>query len=87
MVDKKWNKWFIILGIILLILSPLLGGLFSTILPAFFILPIIAAGFLIIFGIVNYKNWRTWVKVLVSIVAGIIVYLLYILVIVLFVGG
>jgi len=73
-MDKKWNKWLIILGIILLIIPFLVSG------PevGLFTLVLIIVGLLLVgYGSINYTDMRTWVKNVLTIVITVVLFYIY----------
>jgi len=82
-IDKKWNKWLIIGGLMAAVLSYFLfGGVFSVILFAssfaktwsfgklFWLAVFFLSMSVFWFGIMNYFKLSLWVKVLVALVLG-----------------
>ena len=75
-MEMRWNKWFIIAGVVLL------GGPFVPLVillyifrPFLFIIPL----FLIVFGSISYKDWTQKKKTIVSIVLSLLIWALFFL--------
>ena len=64
----------IVLGAFFLILSytSIIGGVYTLWIGGFISVMLIS------FGAINYFNWRAWIRIILSIVVGIILYVIYI---------
>ena len=69
-MEKKLNKWFIIVGMILILTILFVSYTYIKLTPFFYIAPL----FLVLFGIFSYSKMSSkWVAVIVLILIAIIV--------------
>jgi len=74
-MDKKWNP-FLIVGSIILLFVFLYSVNYLTIILNYILLIIILG--LFTFGIINYLNWRLWIKIIaIPIAIALLLFLLY----------
>lgn len=72
-MDKKLNKWLIIIGLGLLVLNIIFSNVLtgfdtdSSIFAPILFFAFIAGIFIIWLGILNYNKWAMWIKILLSI--------------------